>query len=77
MPLYTIALYRDESCAWLGAERAFPDDDEALCAALAEYEWFLGMDEDTPSQGWRIEVSDGRGEPLRFSCETQAPPTLH
>jgi hypothetical protein len=78
MPLYTIALYQGQRCAWLGAERAFIDDDEALHAALVEYEYFRMMDEDPPPfQEWRIEVSDGRSEPLRYSCEDADHRTLH
>src|SRR4051794_19626380 len=58
MPLYTIALYQGERCAWQGSELAFPDDEEAVYRALSEYDW-LCLDEDDPTpQEWRIEVWD-------------------
>ena len=68
MPLYTIALYQGERCAWQGSELAFPDDEEAVYRALSEYDW-LCLDEDDPTpQEWRIEVWDGRNDPIQYQC---------
>ena len=66
MALYTIRLYQGERCTWIGADLAFRDEDEAIKAALIEYEWLCLHEDESTEVEWRVELCDGRNHPQCF-----------
>ncbi|PSC05527.1 hypothetical protein SLNSH_08025 [Alsobacter soli] len=77
MPLYDLAIRSAQGQSWRIEQRYFLDEDDALQAAIAQYEDLLESEE-PDGQEWEVEVRDRSGTALRLGM---APPphgwTLH
>jgi hypothetical protein len=76
MPLYNLALYNGQECAWKSDQRAFLDEDDAVSAALSEYERILEDMSELRSE-WSIELKDFFGNVSRFAWYALDKMVLH
>jgi hypothetical protein len=76
MPLFNLSLYNGPRCAWRSEPRAYLDEEDAMQAALSEYERLVEeIDERGPE--WALELRDAQGAVSRYSWVDPEGRTLH